>query len=111
MYIFIWNPYCHTSIQAQPDGDCLMKILDGNIIEQKFANCDAFSIINQLKPGDISFNSEDHGLQRIHNNKLQYAYSLNLYTPNIYLDKIKKMKTESNLLPPSKITHCGFSNF
>jgi hypothetical protein len=110
MYIFIWNPYCHTSIQSQPDGDCLMKILDGSIIEQKFANCDAFSIIKQLKPGDISFNSEDHGLQRIHNNKLQYAYSLNLYSPNIYLNKINKMKNEGTLLPPSKITHCGFSN-
>jgi hypothetical protein len=106
MYIFVWNPYCHTSIQSHPEGDCLMKILDGNIIEQKFINCDSFSTVKNLKPGDISFNSEEYGLQRICNNNLNYAYSLNLYTPNILSTKYKEMCMTKKI---NKLNLCGFA--
>jgi hypothetical protein len=113
MYLLLWRPYCHTSIHSEPDNDCLMKILDGNVIEKKFANSDSFSIVTKLTPGDMSYINQYNGFHRIINNNLNYAYSINLYAPNIkphYTTDNKKNKEIINLpaviLPKSKINHC-----
>jgi hypothetical protein len=83
MYLIAWNPFCHTSVHNHPEGGCLMKILNGNIIEQRFMNAESFSIIDSLSKGDVSYIHDDIGLHRILNENNNTSYSLNIYSPNL----------------------------
>lgn len=90
MYLVVWNPFCETSIHNHPEGGCLMKILEGQIIQHKFSNNEMLKCSDDLKCGDISYINDNIGLHRILNNKMKYAYSLHLYSPALEEYKIKK---------------------
>jgi predicted metal-dependent enzyme (double-stranded beta helix superfamily) len=102
MYLIAWNPFCHTSIHNHPEGGCLMRILEGNIKEQRFMNAESFSTIEILNPGDINYIHDNLGLHRILNENSNTAYSLHIYSPNV-----NSNKTNQYFLKPSKVTHCG----
>lgn len=97
MYLIAWNPFCHTSVHNHPEGGCLMKILEGNVKEQRFMNAESFSIINTLNKDDISYIHDDIGLHRILNENNSTSYSLNIYSPNPHNETI-------NYKPP-KVVH------
>ncbi len=99
MYLIVWNPFCHTSVHNHPEGGCLMKILDGNIKEQRFMNAESFSIVNTLNKDDVSYIHDDIGLHRILNENNSTSYSLNIYSPNL--------NEETTNYKHSKVTHCG----
>lgn len=94
MYLVVWNPFCETSIHNHPEGGCLMKVLDGKIIQHKFSNNEMLKCADNLNCGDISYINDNIGLHRIVNNTMKYAYSLHLYSPALDEYKIKKAHLE-----------------
>jgi hypothetical protein len=95
MYLLVWNPYCHTSIHTHPEGACVMKILEGSIIEHTFVNAECFGTEKLLFPNDINFTTDNMGIRRFINNNFGYSYSLHIYSPALYdttFEKNKKIK-------------------
>ena len=107
MYLLVWNPFCHTSIHSHPEGGCLMKILEGNIIEQRFKNAESFATIKKLMPNDISYMHDSLGFHRIMNNNFKYAYSLHIYSPALLDDTLEiEENKNNNIILKSKINFC-----
>jgi hypothetical protein len=107
MYLLVWNPYCHTSIHSHPEGGCLMKILEGNIIEQRFKNAESFATIKTLAQNDMSYMHDSLGFHRIMNNNFKYAYSLHIYSPALLDDTIEIEEIKNNnVILKSKINFC-----
>ena len=84
MYLLVWNPYCHTSIHSHPEGACIMKILEGSIIEHTFVNAECFGNEKIFLQNDINFTTDNMGIHRFINNNMGYAYSLHIYSPALY---------------------------
>ncbi len=107
MYLIVWNPYCETSIHNHPEGGCLMKVLEGSILQHKFRNSELLTESEELKSGDVTYINDNIGLHRIINNNMNYAYSLHLYSPALLESEINKNTNQSKIfLPESKINHC-----
>ncbi len=96
MFLIKWEPHCHTSIHNHPDGDCIMKILEGKIIEQRFQNNDTCNEIKKLNINAISFMSDSLGLHRIINDNDTYSYSLHIYSPPLYYPEFESELKEYN---------------
>jgi hypothetical protein len=96
MFLIKWEPYCHTSIHNHPDGDCIMKLLEGHIIEQRFQNSETCNEIKTLNTSDISFMSDSLGLHRIINDNNTHSYSLHIYSPPIYYNEFESELKDHN---------------
>lgn len=102
MYLIEWNSFCHTSVHNHPEGGCLMKILDGSIIEQRFMNAESFSTIEVFNTNDISYINDNLGIHRIMNDKIYNAYSLHIYSPNLITNT-----NNQNYIKPLNQSHNG----
>ena len=80
MFLLVWYPQSYTALHSHTENGCLMKILDGNIIEQRISNQGTFPQKNELYKNDISYIHNVEGLHRIINNNFKYAYSLHIYS-------------------------------
>ena len=80
MFLLVWYPQSYTALHSHTENGCLMKILDGNIIEQRISNQGTFPQKNELYKNDISYIHNLEGLHRIINNNFKYAYSLHIYS-------------------------------
>ncbi len=96
MFLIRWDPHCHTSIHNHPHGDCIMNILNGYIIEQRFQNSETCNEIKKLYEGDVSFMSDSLGLHRIINDNETHSYSLHIYSPPIYYPEFESELKEYN---------------
>jgi hypothetical protein len=96
MFLIIWEPKCHTSIHTQPDGDCIIKVLEGNIVEQRFQNNETCTEVKCLSTNDLSFMSEHLGLHRIINSNDSNSYSLHIYSPPIYYPEFESELKQYN---------------
>jgi hypothetical protein len=96
MYLLVWNPYCHTSIHTDPEGDCLIKILEGSITKHTFVNAESFGYEKLYLKNEVNYNSDKQGIHRFINYNFGYAYSLHIYSPalcdfNYYNKKVKRL--------------------
>ena len=80
MFLLVWHPYSYTALHNHKENGCLMKILEGNIIEQKISNEGKYPQTQELFKNDISYIHNTHGLHRIINNNSNYSYSLHIYS-------------------------------
>ena len=80
MFLLVWYPQSYTALHSHTENGCLMKILEGNIIEQKISNQGTFPQKNEFYKNDISYIHNIEGLHRIINNNFKYAYSLHIYS-------------------------------
>ena len=80
MFLLVWHPYSYTALHNHKENGCLMKILEGNIIEQKVSNEGKYPQTQELFKNDISYIHNTHGLHRIINNNSNYSYSLHIYS-------------------------------
>jgi hypothetical protein len=80
MFLLVWYPQSYTALHSHTENGCLMKILDGNILEQRISNQGTFPQKNELYKNDISYIHNIEGLHRIINNNFKYAYSLHIYS-------------------------------
>ena len=80
MILLVWHPHSYTALHSHTENGCLMKILDGNILEERISNQGTFPQKNELYKNDISYIHNIEGLHRIINNNFQYSYSLHIYS-------------------------------
>jgi len=82
LYIITWMPNASTRIHDHPDKGCLVKVLQGELIETEFIN--ETSIIykntNILKKDDIGFKIKNDILHKINNNTQYIVVSLHIYS-------------------------------
>jgi quercetin dioxygenase-like cupin family protein len=82
--LLCWKPLQQTPKHPHPQNGCLMKILEGKLIEQKFVNNNRIETIYQK--GDVGFieASESHILK----NSAVDSISLHIYSPAGFYDII-----------------------
>jgi quercetin dioxygenase-like cupin family protein len=83
--LLCWKPFQQTPKHPHPENGCLMKILEGRLIEEKFtANT---NIETRYQKGDVSYikASESHILRSMTVNSV----SLHIYSPSGFYDMVK----------------------
>ena len=83
--LLCWKPFQKTPKHPHPENGCLMKILEGELIEEKFENDK--SIETLYKKGDVGYitASEIHILKNLDNDSV----SLHIYSPSGFYDNAK----------------------
>ena len=76
-----WDKGCTTSIHKHPHNGCILKVLEGNIIEERYFDKEKYEL-NNLKKDDIGFMHNILGDHKIY--ALEESYSLHLYSPPNY---------------------------
>ncbi|MEO1653071.1 MAG: cysteine dioxygenase family protein [Bacteroidota bacterium] len=84
--VLCWQPGQGSPIHNHPHQGCLLKILDGSLTENRYAQNQVLE--SQLHRGDISYIDDQMGFHRIHNNGKTPAISLHIYAPGFFLPKI-----------------------
>ena len=86
--IFItWGAHCESPIHCHPKNGCILTILDGNLIEEKYSPTGILYEYNFLKLGDIAYMHNSIGKHRIINKNDYNVYSLHIYSPPRFYDK------------------------
>jgi len=82
LYIITWMPNSYTKIHDHPTKGCLVKVLQGELVETEFINEDNINYKNtiNLKKDDIGFKINNKILHKINNNTTEIAMSLHLYS-------------------------------
>jgi hypothetical protein len=72
-----------------------MKVLEGNLCEERFSVNGFQSYKNKLYPNQISYIDDYLGYHRISNNYPLYSYSLHIYSPPKFVEKISYKSLEN----------------
>jgi Cysteine dioxygenase type I len=83
--LLCWKPFQATSKHPHPQNGCLMKILEGGLIEEKFT--DNTTIETNYKKGDVGYikGMESHILRNVETDSV----SLHIYSPSGFYDTEK----------------------
>ena len=76
-----WEKGAETSIHNHPKHGCVMKLLEGNIIEERYDNNIKYKSTN-MKNNSVGYMHDDLGSHKII--ALEESYSLHLYSPPKY---------------------------
>lgn len=76
-----WDENSTTSNHRHPKNGCIMKLLDGELNEDRFNNNKIYKK-NNLKINDVGYMHDDLGTHKIY--ALKESYSLHLYSPPNY---------------------------
>lgn len=80
IYVLCWNENISSNIHNHPKNGCLMKIMDGDLINEVYnKKLDIISNEN-LKKGDVSYIDDDIGYHKIINKNMK-SISLHIYSP------------------------------
>lgn len=85
MYLLIWNPRVESPIHDHPENGCLLKILKGSLIEEKYTKDG--NLINRIimENDNVSYMHDSIGYHKIINNSEEITYSLHIYSPVKYI--------------------------
>ena len=79
LYLIKWNPKSNSNIHSHLYHGCVMKILEGCLIESIYNKDIILKQNNNYKCHDTGFINNDIGYHKIFNNTNNYSYSLHLY--------------------------------
>lgn len=84
--LLCWKPLQKTVMHAHPENGCLMKILEGELNEEKHIGSTVLK--NNYKKGDVSYTktSELHTLRNMETDSV----SLHIYSPSGFYDNTTK---------------------
>lgn len=85
-----WDKNICTNIHRHPENGCIMNILDGCLKEEIYKTEYGYNNCikkNTFKKGDISYIHDSLGYHKIYN-KNQYSYSLHIYSPPNFYNKL-----------------------
>lgn len=85
--LLCWKPFQETPKHPHPQNGCLMKILEGELTEEKFTNNDKKESV--YKKGDVGYINalEFHVLK----NSYLDSISLHIYAPSGFYDAVNKL--------------------
>ncbi|KAI1499306.1 RmlC-like cupin domain-containing protein [Biscogniauxia marginata] len=88
--VLVWTPHRGSPVHDHGNAHCVMKILKGNIIEERFETPEAngeetkplvHKSKHEHKTNEVAYMSDELGLHRVSNPSSDYAVSLHCYTP------------------------------
>ena len=85
VYLIGWLPNQETPYHSHPTGGCIMKILEGSLIEN-IKNKDNTISNYKRKTGDCSYIHDDIGIHTIKNDTNEKCISLHIYSPPSFYD-------------------------
>ena len=86
--IFItWGVFSESKIHTHPENGCILTLLNGNLIEERYNKEGKIISCNFLKENDIGYMENSIGTHRIKNNNEFNVYSLHIYSPPNYYNK------------------------
>ena len=81
IYVLTWLPFQKSGIHNHAENGCLMKVLEGNIIERKY-NKDLHPISQDyLLKGDVSYIDDTMYYHSLTNNSMKTCVTLHVYSP------------------------------
>ena len=90
LIIITWFPNNYSKIHNHADNGCLLKVLDGELIEKKYTHkLEEYEEIKYCK-NEISYMNNNLGLHSILNNKKTPTISLHIYSPPRFKTKFYK---------------------
>ncbi len=87
VYVIGWNKGQASQIHDHAEKGCVMKVLKGKLIEERYSKKLEFVSKKKLKKGHIGYISNQYGYHSIKNNSNQPAFSLHVYSPPQYQAK------------------------
>lgn len=86
--VFItWGINAESCIHSHPENGCILTILDGDLIEERYNNNGELFEYNFLKMGNIGYMENKIGKHRIINKNDFNVYSLHIYSPSNFYNK------------------------
>jgi len=82
--LLCWNPEQQTSVHDHSHNGCIVKLLEGELIETIFSQKQIQS--HKLLQDDITYLDNSIGVHKIENGRL-YSVSLHIYSPPNYICK------------------------
>tara|TARA_B110001469_G_scaffold73793_1_gene69994 strand:+ start:4874 stop:5272 length:399 start_codon:yes stop_codon:yes gene_type:complete len=79
MFVVCWLPNQETKIHNHPEGGCLLKILEGNMIEELYDKNFVLQEKNNLVMSDVRYIDDSIGIHKMKNNK-ENTISLHIYS-------------------------------
>ena len=80
--LIIWKEGYSTPLHAHPENGCIIKVLEGNLVEEIINNKQ--KQINNYIPGNVSYMHNSKGLHKI--SSIKNSYSLHIYSPPGFYD-------------------------
>jgi len=90
-YLLVWKPQVETGIHDHPENGCLLKVLDGEICEERYSSEGQMTKLTNLVPDDIGYMHNDIGYHKVMNLKDEVAYSLHIYSPPKYIPRVYQL--------------------
>ena len=89
--VFItWGAHCESPIHCHPENGCILTVLDGNLVEERYNNKGVLCEYNFIKCWDVGYMDNYIGKHRIINKNDYNVYSFHVYSPPGYYDKCCK---------------------
>jgi len=79
MFVVCWLPNQKTKIHNHPKGGCLLKILEGNMMEELYDKNFVLQENNNLVMNDVRYIDDSIGIHKMKNNK-ENTISLHIYS-------------------------------
>lgn len=84
--LITWGGKSEADKHCHPENGCLLTVLDGNLIEERY-NCDGELFeYNFVNVGDFAYMHNSIGKHRVINPNNHNVYSLHIYSPSRYYD-------------------------
>lgn len=90
-YLLVWKNHVETGIHDHPKNGCLLKVLEGEISEEKYSKEGQLIESTNLVKGNIGFMNNDIGYHKIINPGDKVAYSLHIYSPPKYIPRVYQL--------------------
>ena len=89
MFVVCWLPYQETKIHNHLEGGCLLKIIEGNMIEELYDNKFILQENNNLEKNTIRYIDDSIGIHKMKTNE-ENTISLHIYSPPNFIPSLLK---------------------
>jgi len=89
IFVVCWLPNQETKIHNHPEGGCLLKILEGNMMEELYDKNFVLQEKNNLVMSDVRYIDDSIGIHKMKNNE-ENTISLHIYSPPNFIPSLLK---------------------
>tara|TARA_B110000285_G_C14981269_1_gene541492 strand:+ start:329 stop:754 length:426 start_codon:yes stop_codon:yes gene_type:complete len=89
IFVVCWLPYQETKIHNHSDNGCLLKILEGNMVEDIYDKNFIFKENNNLIKDNVRYIDDSIGIHKMKNNE-ENTISLHIYSPPNFIPTLLK---------------------